>query len=339
MPPTTYRKIVLQRHSYSLSEALTIEEEPLRETMPNELLLRNLYVGINYPDIAAITGFNPAYEHLPQDLGLEALAEVVAVGSDVQDMAVGDYVIAAFFGNGFREYNVIDAFFTIKIPTLNLDYLALLLSACNAYIGLHYILRLTGKETVLITSAVANSGYYMAQFAQAIGCKVTACCLTTSEAQQLQSLGLTRLIVREEEDLDAVLSAEYPYGFDFIFDELGGQVLTTAIHHIAPKGKVLVSNLFSEYLDETQQPELSFDILYQIVSKSAIFYGFNLTEYAHLIPEVYTLLRNSYESGQIKVLCDPTPFEGLEGIIEAMQHIIEYRQCGKVIVRLDPSHG
>ncbi|MFM7978417.1 MAG: alcohol dehydrogenase catalytic domain-containing protein, partial [Candidatus Fonsibacter sp.] len=65
----------------------------LKKLAPNEVLIRNKAVGLNYIDVYHRAGTYPL--PLPTGIGLEAAGVIEEIGSDVKEFKVGDRVAHA----------------------------------------------------------------------------------------------------------------------------------------------------------------------------------------------------------------------------------------------------
>lgn len=79
---------------YAVSRPLVIEELDLAPPGPGEVLVRIRAAGLCHSDLSTINGDRP--RQMPMALGHEAAGEVVEVGANVKDLAVGDRVILVF---------------------------------------------------------------------------------------------------------------------------------------------------------------------------------------------------------------------------------------------------
>lgn len=161
--PATYRKVVAQTLSHDFRVAAAIVETPLTAPAPNEIVVRNLYAGVNASDVNISAGVYFSDAVTPFDLGVEAVDEVVAVGDDVQHLAVGDYVITTLVGGGYREYFALDASLAIPVPAANPEAMTIVVSALTASVGLEEVGAMRSGETVLITAAAGGVGHYAVQ--------------------------------------------------------------------------------------------------------------------------------------------------------------------------------
>lgn len=79
---------------YASSRPLEIVEVQLDPPGPREVLVRMRAAGLCHSDLSVINGDRP--RPMPMALGHEGAGEVLEVGADIGDIAVGDHVVAAF---------------------------------------------------------------------------------------------------------------------------------------------------------------------------------------------------------------------------------------------------
>ncbi|NGY05312.1 zinc-dependent alcohol dehydrogenase family protein [Solimonas terrae] len=79
---------------FAQSRPLVIETVQLDPPGPDELLVKLRAAGLCHSDLSVIDGSRPRV--MPMVLGHEAAGEVLAIGRDVHDFAVGDQVVFAF---------------------------------------------------------------------------------------------------------------------------------------------------------------------------------------------------------------------------------------------------
>src|SRR2546425_510579 len=84
---------------------------------------------------------------------------------------------------------------------------------------------------VLITGAAGGVGRFAVELAARAGARVTGVVGGPQRAQGLQELGAAKVVTRLE-DLGGL--------FDLILESVGGNMLATAIQHVAPNGTVVV---------------------------------------------------------------------------------------------------
>jgi alcohol dehydrogenase len=79
---------------YTSSNPLTIEQVELAKPQSGEILVKIHAAGLCHSDLSVIDGNRP--RQMPMVLGHEAAGEVVELGPDIKDIAVGDHVVFSF---------------------------------------------------------------------------------------------------------------------------------------------------------------------------------------------------------------------------------------------------
>lgn len=336
MLPATYKKAMITHFSEDAHNALEIVETKMSAPAPNELLVRNIYAGANFMDVPRMMGLAKFYQDPPFDAGLDALGEVMQVGSDVKDFKVGDMVVTAFFGNGFREYSLIDHNLAATIQDPTPERLGLVISGSMASIVLEVVLGIkesTPRQKILVTAGIGDAGHFIVQLAKLGGHHVISSCGNAEEVALLKTLGCDRVINRDDEELAEVLISEYPNGVNVAIDSFGGHYFNTCLDSLAPKGHLISMGALVEHTRHEGQTH-SIDIYNKLIWKSATLHGFNLIEYAQFIPYHSQKVRQLYEAGKIRTLIDPVHFKGIERVPDAVAHLTTWQTRGKVVVEL-----
>src|SRR3546814_7397115 len=82
----------------------------------NEVLIRGAAAGVNRPDILQRRGAYPPPAGASDIPGLEVSGEVVAVGSEADQMIIGERVCALLPGGGYAEYAVAPVGQCLPVP-------------------------------------------------------------------------------------------------------------------------------------------------------------------------------------------------------------------------------
>ena len=102
-------------HEVGGPEKMVFEEVATGKPGPGQAIVRNKAIGLNFIDVYFRTGLYPA-PTMPFVLGNEGAGDVVAVGTDVTDVKVGDRVAYVSTLGAYSEERVIDAKLLVKIP-------------------------------------------------------------------------------------------------------------------------------------------------------------------------------------------------------------------------------
>merc|ERR1712071_81091 len=121
----------------------------------------------------------------------------------------------------------------------------------TAYAGVFYVCDKPKKgETVVVTGAAGAVGSLASQFANSTGANVIG--VAGGERKQkflVDELNLHGSIdyKHPEKSVPDQLDEIAPNGVDFIYDNVGGQILDDLLAKINPKGRVVICGAISQY--------------------------------------------------------------------------------------------
>ncbi|MEH1828500.1 MAG: zinc-binding dehydrogenase [Nostoc sp.] len=330
----TYKKLRAKQLNPDFKSAVEIVEIPISKPAVNEILIQNKFAGINGGfDTLLCRGDLPYINLIPPfDLGVEAVGEVVAIGENVKDFQIGDAVVTTARGGGYREFQVIDASLGVKVREATPELLTLMPTGVSALVALEKVGEMKSNEVVLVTAAAGGTGHIAVQLAKLAGNHVIGTCSSEAKAKLLRELGCDRIINYRTENLNQVLKEEYPNGINLIFESVGKAVFDTCVENLAVRGRLVVVGFISEYANNVEQITQS-RIYHQLCWKATSVRGFLMAHYKEYMPEASDRLLNLYYTGKLKVAVDPTQFQGMESIPNAVQYLLSGQNCGKVVVR------
>lgn len=192
--PNDYQ--VIDFNSFGDPTQLHISTREMPVISSQQVLVKNLATSINPIDYKTRQGIGWAAQqnanNLPMILGYDVIGEVVAIGDDVTDFAVGESVIG-FVGFPLQAgcYGQYVAASELELVKINRQYNALAslpLAGLTAYQGLFDVGKLKAGDTVLIGGASGCVGYLAVQLALNAGAKVLALA-SASNHDKLTSLG------------------------------------------------------------------------------------------------------------------------------------------------------
>ncbi|MFJ3812319.1 zinc-binding alcohol dehydrogenase family protein [Streptomyces sp. NPDC090073] len=207
---------------------LFLEEAPVPEAGPGEVLVRVEAVGVTLPVVRKVT---EAAEPVP--LGGEIAGEVVAAGDGVTRFRAGDRVTGLCFGHGYADYALLRESMTSPVPdgASAVDAVALVRGGLVA-LGALDAARPAPGEAVLITAAASGVGHLAAQLARIRGAgRVVGAVSGPGKADFVRSLGAD----------DCALYGDARWGdpVDCVLDAVGGDLLTPALTALAPHGRLV----------------------------------------------------------------------------------------------------
>lgn len=331
----TYRAIRLERFAQGFREATDIVTLPLMPPGPGEIRVRNRFCGVNaiFDTQIARNAVDYVKIGLPTFTGVEALGVVEAVGEGVGDFAIGDAAVTVRFTGGYREVNTAPASSFARVPDTTPEWLALASTGVSALVALEQVGELKDGETVVISAAAGGLGHLLVQLALLKGCHVVGIAGGPKKCAFVSSLGAQRVIDYRQEDVGAVLAAEYGNRIDVAVDTVSGAIYDAMLANLAPHGRLVVAGAAADLEGRPElvhAPRIAHAIYYKCASVRGFMNGL-LT--AHW-PDARTRLQALYAAGKIRVQIDEQHRTGLEGIYDAVDHLLSGASMGKVMVRL-----
>ena len=220
-------------------DVLKLTERPMPEPGHGQVVLKVAYAGVNRPDALQRAG---AYDPPPgaSDLpGLEASGAVVAIGSGVSGLALGDQVCALLPGGGYAEYVVTPAAHCLPVPSgLSLKQAACLPETFfTVWSNVFTRGGLKAGERFLVHGGSSGIGTTAIQLANAFGARVFVTAGSDEKCQACLDLGAERAINYKTEDFVAAMRAEG--GADLILDMVGGDYIPRNVKALAEDGRLV----------------------------------------------------------------------------------------------------
>jgi len=212
---------------------------------PGQLVVRVLAAAANFPDVLMCRGEYQDKPDLPFTPGLEVCGEVVALGEEVRDFAVGDRVLggAVLPYGGFGDLALMDVATTFAAPGAldDAEAASLYLGYQTGWFGLTRRVALREGETLLVHAAAGGVGSAAVQLGKAMGARVIGVVGGPVKAAVARKLGADVVVDRHETDfVDVVKSETNGRGADVIYDPVGGKTYQLSTKCIAFEGRILV---------------------------------------------------------------------------------------------------
>ena len=235
-------------HELGGPEVLRYEEvcDPQPET--GEALVKIESAGVNFLDIYYRSGFHWGGHHrrpLPYIPGAEAAGTVVAVGSDVNNVKVGDrvaYGISNGYGSYAELYNV-PSWHLFKIPEMvdSSTAAAVMLQGMTAHYLTHTTYPITRNDTVLIHAAAGGTGLLLVQVAKLLGARVIGTVSTDEKAEIARRAGADATINYACRDFAAeVRKLTGGKGVTAVYDSVGKETYEKSLDSLAPLGMLVI---------------------------------------------------------------------------------------------------
>ena len=225
-------------HKTGGPEVLAYEDVEVGAPGAGQIRIRQHACGVNFIDTYFRSGLYPA-PSLPFVNGSEGAGEVVAVGSDVADLKVGDRVAYTQAHNGYMAERLLPADRAVKLPeAISYEQAAgMMLKGMTT----QYLLRRTFKvekgTRVLIHAAAGGVGQIATQWAHHLGAEVIGTVGSKDKAEIAKANGCDHVILYRDEDFVARVK-EITGGklCDVVYDGVGKTTFPGSLDCIRPLG-------------------------------------------------------------------------------------------------------
>ncbi|NND37590.1 MAG: NAD(P)H-quinone oxidoreductase [Gammaproteobacteria bacterium] len=222
-------------------DVLAPVQRPVPTFGDDEVLIRIAAAGVNRPDCLQRQGLYPPPPGASDIPGLEVAGTVVAAGSSVDDLDIGDRVCALLTGGGYAEYCVAPAIQCLSMPAGFTFTAAAALPETffTVWTNVFDRAQLAAGETILVHGGASGIGTTAIQLARAFGARVFATVGNDEKRAFCEDLGAERAINYRDESFLDVIKAQVG-GVDVILDIVGGKYLDDNVKLLKPDGRLVV---------------------------------------------------------------------------------------------------
>lgn len=204
----------------------------------------------------------------------------------------------------------------------------------TAWVGLVAVGELQAGDVVVVSGAAGGVGSCVVQLAKARGAKVIGiaggdqkCAFVT------ETLGADAAINYREGNVTQKLAALAPDGIDLFFDNVGGDLLDSALDNLRPTGgaRVVICGAISQYqhLDDVQGPKLYL----RVAERNASMRGFVVSYHAARFPEAVSEISELLRSGKMTV--PEHVVEPIDRFPDALLMLFSGKNIGNLVVRAE----
>jgi NADPH-dependent curcumin reductase CurA len=266
---------------------------------------------------------------------MRGLAVGIVEKSNHPIFATGDRVQGMF---GWQEYLLSSGEAVTKLPDSELPFSAYLglfgLAGLTAYAGLVEVGQPKAGETLLVSGAAGSVGSLVGQIGKIKDLHVVGIAGTDEKCKWLRDeLGFDVAVNYKDADYKKQLKTACPKGVDIYFENVGGEILETALSLMNTFGRVVVCGLISQYNATAPVPGPS--NFAAVISKRLKIQGFLATDHASKIKEMVTNFTQWHISGKLKYRVDIV--RGLESAPAAINKLFDGSNTGKLMIEVsDP---
>lgn len=219
------------------ADVMKMESVELPSPAADEVTIEQSVIGLNYMDVYQRSGYYPL--ELPSGLGLEAAGKVVAVGSNVNDLAPGDRVAYGPLLGAYATHRNAPAARMVKIPDSVSDDVAA--AALMKGMTVEYLMCRTypvkAGENVLFHAASGGVGHLAGQWGKHIGARMIGVTSGAENCKHILNHGYTDAIDRTSENVsERVRELTDGEGVSVVFDSVGKASFDASLKSLAPRG-------------------------------------------------------------------------------------------------------
>ena len=248
---TTNRQFRLAARPVGLpkSSDWSFVDEPVAAPREGELLVKLRYISLD----PAMRGWMNEGRSYVRPVELGQVMRAAGVGEVIESrneaFPTGAYVVGTF---GVQEYAVSDGTAVYRVdPNLAPPpkFLSVLgLTGLTAYFGLLDIGRPEPGQTVVVSAACGAVGQIVGQIAKIKGCRAVGIAGGPEKCRYVvDELGFDAAVDYKREDVRDALRTHCPDRIDVYFDNVGGEILDTALTLLARHARIVLCGAISQY--------------------------------------------------------------------------------------------
>jgi NADPH:quinone reductase-like Zn-dependent oxidoreductase len=221
---------------------LEVREAPDPEPVAGEVRIRVAASGINFADCLARMGLYPDAPKPPVVVGYEVAGEVDRVGPGVDQVTVGERVVAVTRFGGYSDVVTVPAAQVLSIPpNVSVEKAAALpVNYLTAWIMLVWLGNLHPGERVLVHAVAGGVGQAAVQICRWRGGTVIGTA-SASKHPRLKESGVAHCIDYTTQDFETEIQRITDgQGVDIVLDAVGGRSFTKSYRCLGPLGRLFV---------------------------------------------------------------------------------------------------
>lgn len=330
----TNTQVRLAKRPVGLPDASTwsIETHPVSSPREGQILVKQHYVSL---DPAMRGWINDRKSYMPP----VPLGEVMrggSVGEVVEskhpDFKAGDFVSG---WGGIQQYALADGKNWEKVdPSLAPlpVYLSTLgMPGLTAYFGLLQIGALQPGETVVVSGGAGAVGSVVGQIAKIKGCRAVGIAGGPEKCRYImEKLGFDGAIDYKKDSLYSALKSHCPNGIDVYFDNVGGEILNTALTQINLGARIPICGAISQY-NATAVPEGPSNYLSLLINRARME-GFLVMDFAKDYKTALREMAGWLAAGKLQSREDI--YEGIDNFHDTFLRLFSGEKLGKLVLKI-----
>ena len=324
---TPGRPVELEISQRGLLDNLVLRPVSRRPPGAGEVEIETATTSLNLRDI--LNALGRGYP-VGWPFGFECAGRITAVGTGVDNVRVGDEVIA-FTPSSFRSFVTTRAEYVAKKPRhLSItDASTIFAPFATAQYAFHDLARVTPGERVLIHAAAGGTGLALVQTALNAGCEVFVTA-SPSKWDFLRQLGVRHVMNSRSLDFAReIMEQTGGEGIDVVVNSLAGEFIPKSFSVLRSNGRFLEmgkTDIWEHSDVEREYPHVSY-LPFNLVDLCLE----NPSLAARLIREVLA----GFEAGRLQPL--PATVFPIEKTVDAFRYMAQARHIGRIVVAWDSS--
>jgi NADPH:quinone reductase len=232
--------------SWGPPSSLQLRDLPSPVPGPAQVLVRTRVAAVNFPDALIVAGKYQFKPELPFSPGGELSGEIIAVGSEVKRLAVGNKVVGITMFGAYSQEVLVDASNILPLPDdISDGDLELAGSFVLTYgTSLHALkdrAHAQAGETLLVLGAGGGVGLAAVEIGKLLGMRVIAAASSADKLVAARKHGADETIDYASEDLrERIKVLTGGRGVDVVYDPVGGDLAEPALRSVGWRGRYLV---------------------------------------------------------------------------------------------------
>ncbi|CAB3410910.1 unnamed protein product [Caenorhabditis bovis] len=229
----------------------------------HQVLVRNKVAGVNPVDTYIRSGQYSVLPELPYIIGKDGSGIVEEVGDAVKHVKVGDYVWYGYESNATAQFTAVSNCFLLPEGVELAEGACLGVPYLTAYRAMFIQGCVKPSDVILVHGASGGVGSAIVQLAAWKGIRTVGTAGSIVGLDYLRNLGLHQVYDHSKPGYIEEISAEFPNGFDYIFEMAAHINLNNDMGLLAKHGKLAVIGNRAETKINARQ----------LMQKESIVYG------------------------------------------------------------------
>ena len=329
------KKQILKERPVGLPGKKTWEliENKLQELDEGQMLIEQEYISL---DPAMRGWINKTRSYIPP-VEIGDVMRAGSVGKIIKTKGktifnIGDYVTG---WGGVQNYCVTDGenFYKVDPEKAPLSYYIGILGmpGMTAYFGILEVGEIKQGDVVLVSGAAGAVGSVVVQIAKIKGCRVIGIAGGKSKCKYLvEKLGFDGAIDYKNENVSNGIKKHCPKGIDVYFDNVGGEILDSALIFLRKKARVVICGAISQYNSESEVKGPK-NYLSLLVNRASMK-GMVVLDYAPKYLEAMKQMAIWILEG--KLFYKEDVYSGIENFRETFLRLFSGDKMGKLILKI-----